>query len=86
MALRMAARSTTAGTPVKSCISTRAGRKAISCSFLPRLLAQAAAASMSAFFTVRPSSWRRRFSSTTFIEKGRSETPARPCFSASFSE
>src|SRR3990170_3829672 len=28
MASRMAARSTTAGTPVKSCISTRAGRKA----------------------------------------------------------
>ena len=26
MASRMAARSTTAGTPVKSCISTRAGR------------------------------------------------------------
>jgi hypothetical protein len=30
MPSRMAARSTTAGTPVKSCISTRAGRKAIS--------------------------------------------------------
>ena len=30
MASRMAARSTTAGTPVKSCISTRAGRNAIS--------------------------------------------------------
>ena len=35
MASRMAARSTTAGTPVKSCISTRAGRKAISRSDLP---------------------------------------------------
>ena len=34
MALRMAARSTTAGTPVKSCISTRAGRNATSCSSL----------------------------------------------------
>ena len=34
MASRMAARSTTAGTPVKSCISTRAGRKAISRSLL----------------------------------------------------
>ena len=33
----MAARSTTAGTPVKSCISTRAGRKAISRSEAPRL-------------------------------------------------
>jgi hypothetical protein len=30
MAARMAARSTTAGTPVKSCISTRAGRYWIS--------------------------------------------------------
>ena len=30
IASRIAARSTTAGTPVKSCISTRAGRKAIS--------------------------------------------------------
>ena len=30
MPSRMAARSTTAGTPVKSCISTRAGRKPIS--------------------------------------------------------
>ena len=37
MASRIAARSTTAGTPVKSCISTRAGRKAISSSVLPRL-------------------------------------------------
>ena len=32
MASRIAARSTTAGTPVKSCISTRAGMKAISSS------------------------------------------------------
>ena len=30
MASRMAARSTTAGTPVKSCMRTRAGEKAIS--------------------------------------------------------
>ncbi len=34
-ASRMAARSTTAGTPVKSCISTRAGRKLISCWVAP---------------------------------------------------
>ena len=39
MASRIAARSTTAGTPVKSCISTRAGRNAISCSVLPLLSA-----------------------------------------------
>ena len=56
MASRMAARSTTAGTPVKSCISTRAGRNAISCSVLPLLSTQAAQASMSAFLTVLPSS------------------------------
>jgi hypothetical protein len=56
MASRMAARSTTAGTPVKSCISTRAGRKAISFSTLPRLSSQSATASMSALVTVRPSS------------------------------
>ena len=35
MASRIAARSTTAGTPVKSCISTRAGLKAISFSAAP---------------------------------------------------
>src|SRR6266576_3931185 len=43
IASRMAARSTTAGTPVKSCISTRAGMKAISSSgvFMPaRVLMQ----------------------------------------------
>ncbi len=67
IALRIAARSTTAGTPVKSCISTRAGRKAISCSSL-RFFSHFANASMSAFFTVRPSSLRSRFSSSTFIE------------------
>ena len=83
MASRMAARSTTAGTPVKSCIKTRAGRKAISFSVLPRLSSQAAMASMSGFVTVRPSSKRKRFSSSTFIEKGRREMPARPFFSAS---
>ena len=35
MASRMVARSTTAGTPVKSCMSTRAGRNAISRSAAP---------------------------------------------------
>ena len=74
------------GTPVKSCISTRAGRKAISCSVLPRLSSQAATASMSSLVTLRPSSLRSRFSSTTFSENGSVETPARPFFSAAFSE
>ena len=44
MASRIAARSTTAGTPVKSCIRTRAGRKAISCSTEPLFSIQAATA------------------------------------------
>ena len=67
IALRIAARSTTAGTPVKSCISTRAGRKATSCSSL-RFLSHFDTATMSAFLTVRSSSLRSRFSSSTFIE------------------
>ena len=40
-------------------------------------------ASMSALVTVRLSSKRSRFSSTTFIEWGSVETPLRPFFSAS---
>ena len=81
MASRMAARSTTAGTPVKSCISTRAGRNAISCSEL-FALSQAATALMSSLVTVRPSSKRSRFSSSTFMENGRREIPRSPCCSA----
>ena len=61
MASRIAARSTTAGTPVKSCISTRAGRKAIS-----RPARRAASASASAARAAAPSSWRSRFSSSAF--------------------
>ena len=86
MASRIAARSTTAGTPVKSCMRTRAGRKAISFSVVPRLSSQVETASISAFTTVRPSSKRRRFSSRTFIEKGSCDTPLRPFFSASARE
>ena len=56
MASRMAARSTTAGTPVKSCISTRAGRKLISLTDLPPFFSQSAKAAMSVFLTVLPSS------------------------------
>ena len=62
MASRMAARSTTAGTPVKSCSRTRLGVKAISLSGLD-LLFQAARARMSFSVTLRPSSVRSRFSS-----------------------
>ena len=81
MASRMAARSTTAGTPVKSCISTRAGRKAISRSD-DLVFSHSATALMSSLVTVRPSSLRNRFSSSTFIENGRREMPLRPFRSA----
>ena len=75
-ASRMAARSTTQGTPVKSCMRTRSGVRAISAAssapspWRSGRLPQPATASMSAGRTARPSSWRRRFSSTTFIEYG----------------
>ena len=69
IASRITARSTTAGTPVRSCSTTRAGRKAISASFLPEG-DQRASAAMSSRVTVTPSSWRSRFSSRTRIERG----------------
>ena len=77
MASRMAARSTTAGTPVKSCSSTRLGMKAISCdgTLLPF---HAASARMSSAFTVLPSSRRSRFSSRMRSEYGRC-LMAQPC-------
>ena len=68
MASRIAARSTIAGTPVKSCISTRAGRYAISwegSSFADHF-ATASAPSSSPF--------RSRFSSSTFSAYGRRAT------------
>jgi hypothetical protein len=81
IASRIAARSTTAGTPVKSCIRTRAGRKAISCCE-ERATSQAAIASTSATVTDFPSSKRNRFSRSTFIEKGRRDRPDSPADSA----
>ena len=66
-ASRIAARSTTAGTPVKSCIKTRAGRNAISLS-LRRSASQSDMARISSAVTVRPSSGLSRFSSSTFSE------------------
>src|ERR1017187_166551 len=68
-ASRMAARSTTHGTPVKSCSSTRAVRNAISLSTRSRTF-QVAIASTSAAFTNAPSSFRRRFSRRIFRENG----------------
>ena len=81
MASRMAARSTTAGTPVKSCIKTRAGRKAISRSDV-LFLSHCATAWISSLVTERPSSLRSKFSSSTLSENGSREIPFRPFFSA----
>ncbi len=78
IASRMAARSTTAGTPVKSCNSTRAGRNAISRSGVAFGL-YSRSASMSSRRTVRPSSLRNRFSS-----RMRSENGMRSSFCLSF--
>ena len=72
MASRMAAKSATAGTPVKSCIKTRAGRKDISLSEV-RVSSQVAQAVISSALTLRPSSKRKRFSSKIFKENGRRE-------------
>ena len=69
MASRIAARSTTAGTPVKSCMSTRAGVNEIS-SLGSALASHFASASMSCLRIDSPSSLRSRFSSSTFSENG----------------
>ena len=83
MASRMAARSTTQGTPVKSCSRTRAGRYWISLLDSFGFFCQSATAWMSAVETVKPpSSKRSRFSSKTFIENGRRETS--PSLAAAF--
>ena len=72
IASRIAARSTTAGTPVKSCISTRAGRYWISRA-IRRSFCQSTIAWRSSRVTVTPSSKRSKFSSSTFIENGSRE-------------
>src|ERR1035437_2200624 len=68
-ASRMAARSTTQGTPVKSCSSTRAVRNAISLSTRSRTF-HVAIARTSAALTKAPSSFRRRFSRRILSENG----------------
>ena len=73
MASRIAARSTTHGTPVKSCRITRAGVKAISFDG-SALASHVASASMSARRTPAPSSLRSTFSSRILREKGRRAT------------
>jgi len=62
-----------AGTPVKSCIRTRAGEKAISRSVVDAG-SQRANASTSSAVTALPSSLRSRFSSSTLSENGRPAT------------
>jgi hypothetical protein len=67
IASRIAARSTSAGTPVKSCISTRAGWKGIS-ALGSAAASQVAIASTFSRVTDPPSSSRSAFSSKTLIE------------------
>ena len=75
MASRIAARSTTAGTPVRSCRITRAGVNwiSVSGSFFGSQLARALMCSVVMFL---PSSLRSRFSSRTFRLYGRFSLPA----------
>ena len=65
MASRMATRSTTQGTPVKSCISTRAGVYWIS-ALTSAAESQSPRARTCSAVTNRPSSLRSKFSSSTF--------------------
>jgi hypothetical protein len=78
IASRIAARSTTAGTPVKSCMSTRAGVKAISLDG-SALASHVASASMSSAVTAPLPSVRRRFSRRIFSENGSRATSKRDC-------
>jgi len=68
-AARSAARSTTAGTPVKSCISTRAGRKGTS-GRASAWACQPASERTSCSVISRPLTWRSRVSSKMRMEKG----------------
>ena len=78
IASRIAARSTTAGTPVKSCISTRAGWNGISTDG-SALASQVAIASTSSGWTDSPSSSRSAFSSRIFSEYGSRATSNFDC-------
>ena len=75
MASRIAARSTTAGTPVRSCRITRAGVNwiSVSGSFFASQLARAL---MCSVVMLLPSSLRSRFSSRIFRLYGRLSLPA----------
>ena len=78
IASRMVARSTTQGTPVKSCMITRAGVNWIS-TFGSALGSQSASARMWSAVMLAPSSVRIRFSSSTFSENGRRSAFSSPC-------
>ena len=82
IASRIAARSTIAGTPVKSCISTRAGWNGIS-SDGSRSASQEAMVSTSAAVTDSPSSSRSAFSSSTLSEYGSRATSNFSCSESS---
>ena len=75
IASRMVARSTTAGTPVRSCRMTRAGLNGISVAGSAVGSHWASAVTWSAV-TLTPSSVRSRFSSSTFRLNGRSAAPS----------
>ncbi len=75
MASRMVARSTTTGTPVKSCMTTRAGVNWIS--WLGSALgSQLPTAEMVSAVTLAPSSVRRRFSRRTLCVNGSRADPS----------
>ncbi len=74
-ASRIVARSTTHGTPVKSCMITRAGVNWISVSG-SALGSQPASARTWSAVTLAPSSVRSRFSSSTFRLNGRRSDPS----------
>src|SRR6266536_4088594 len=75
IASRIVARSTTAGTPVKSCITTRAGVNRTSRSG-SAFGSQPASARMSSVLTSAPSSVRSRFSSSTLRLNGSRSAPS----------
>ncbi len=82
IASRIVARSTTQGTPVKSCMITRAGVNWISWSGSAAASQPAIALMWSAVMSA-PSSVRSRFSRSTFNEKGRLSTSRPSPFTAS---
>ena len=86
MASRMAARSTTAGTPVKSCISTRAGRKAISLLDLALVCSQSATADDVVLGDGAAVFVAQQVFEQHLHRVGQAEMPVSPFFSAAWSE